>query len=504
MGGNLNYIKKVDKVDILFVCEGTFPYIKGGVSSWIYQVIKSMKDLKFGVIFLGGLQKDYSDIKYDLPENLIHLETHFIFESLEQRVKIKKIKEIKDLKIKLMQLHNWFRTYGNTLADELKRYEFYEKVDEEQFLRSKNSFEFITEEYIKNASDVPFIDYFWTVRSIHAPLWKIVNISKRVPYAKIVHSPSSGYAGFLSSFIKNNQHIKFVLTEHGIYMLERKIDIMLASWIDEYKISLSKNPSEKNYIKELWIRFFSGINKFTYESADIIISLYDGARKIQLELGADLSKTMIIPNGINIERFKKFRKNYQEGIPKKIALIGRVVPIKDVKTFITAVKIISSTIKDIEALIVGPYDEDLEYYNECKQLVSVLGLEKHVKFTGFKNIDDVLSDISLLCLTSISEGMPLVIIEGFAAGIPVVATDVGSCKQLLYGMTDDDIRIGKSGEIVPVAKPNEVANAVIKILTNPKLWYEYSKNAILRVEKYYDEKVMIEKYRSIYKQLAGI
>jgi glycosyltransferase involved in cell wall biosynthesis len=494
-------IKKSDNVDILLVCEGTFPYIKGGVSSWIYQLINGLNDFKFGVVFIGGNPKEYGEIKYKIPENLIHIETHFLFD-FGVDYKKEKIEGNKDLVPKMRELHYWFRKHGDVLNDELKKIDFYNKIDEKQFLYSKKSFDFIKEEYYKNAPDVPFIDYFWTVRNIHSPIWKIVNIAKNIVNFKIVHSPSTGYAGFLGAFLKENYKKKFILTEHGIYLMERKIDIMLSNWIEEYKLNILKSSNETNYIKELWIRFFQGINKFAYETADKIISLYNGARNTQILLGADINKTEVIPNGVNMEKFENIYKKRKQKKEFKnvVTFVGRVVPIKDIKTFITAIKIASQTINDIEGWIIGPTDEDKEYYNECIEHVRTLNAEKNIKFFGFKPIEEILSDISIITLTSISEGMPLVILEAFAAGIPAVCTNVGSCSELIYGKNEEDIKIGKAGEITPVANPTLLAKNYIELLTDKNIYEKYSKNALERVKRYYDEKKLFDRYKEIYKQ----
>ncbi|MCX7905605.1 MAG: GT4 family glycosyltransferase PelF [Elusimicrobiales bacterium] len=492
-----NYIKKSNYVDIILICEGTFPYIKGGVSSWIYQIIKNLKNFSFGVVFLGGKEKDYNEIQYELPQNLLHLETHFLFDEVEKNIKKTKIKEIPYLVEKMRKLHYWFREHQDNLSDELKKINFYKEINHEQFLFSKNSFKFIEEEYNKNCPDVPFIDYFWTVRSIHYPIWKIVEIAENLPDFKIIHSPSTGYAGFLSSFVKNNYQKKFILTEHGIYLFERKIDLLVAEWIKEYKTNLFKNPSEKNYLRELWIRFFAAMNKFAYETADIIISLYPGAQKTQILLGANPNKTIIIPNGINIEKYINCRKDFKN-IKPVITFIGRIVPIKDVKTFITAIKIASEKIKNIEGWIVGPYEEDTEYFQECMDLVKILDIEKNIKFLGYQDTVKILSQTAILSLTSISEGMPIVVLEAMAAGVPCVVTDVGSCKNLIYGIDENDIKLGKSGEIAPVGNPQILAKEYIDILSDENLWQKYSTTAIKRAELLYDEKIMLSKYNEIY------
>ncbi|MCX7641642.1 MAG: GT4 family glycosyltransferase PelF [Elusimicrobiales bacterium] len=492
------YIKKSNYVDIMLICEGTFPYIKGGVSSWIYQIIKNLRNFSFGIVFLGGKERDYKEIRYELPQNLLHLEVHFLFDEIQKNIDKIKIKEIPYLVEKMRNLHYWFRKHQDNLSDELKKISFYKEIDHQQFLFSKNSFKFIEEEYNKNCPDVPFIDYFWTVRNIHYPVWKIVEIAENLPDFKIVHSPSTGYAGFLSSFIKNNYNKKFILTEHGIYLLERKIDLLIANWIEEYKINLFKDSSEKNYLRELWVRFFAGMNKFAYETANLIISLYPGAQKTQISLGADPNKTIIIPNGINIEKYINCRKDFDKLKPI-ITFIGRVVPIKDVKTFITAIKIASEKIKDIEGWVVGPYDEDPQYFEECKDLAKILEIEKNIKFLGYKDTVEILSQSAILSLTSISEGMPIVALEAMAAGVPCVLTDVGSCKNLIYGIDENDMKLGKSGEIAPVGNSQIIAKEYVDILSDKNLWKQYSENAIKRAELFYDEKKMLSKYNEIYK-----
>ena len=67
-------------------------------------------------------------------------------------------------------------------------------------------------------------------------------------------------------------------------------------------------------------------------------------------------------------------------------LIGRVVPIKDVKAYIAAAKMLRESVPDLQAYILGPLDEDPDYTAECKAFVAELGLEDCVEFTGPVNI----------------------------------------------------------------------------------------------------------------------
>src|SRR5205823_2840531 len=121
-----------------------------------------------------------------------------------------------------------------------------------------------------------------------------------------------------------------------------------------------------------------------------------------------------------------------------IGFIGRVVPIKDVKTFIRAMKAIVAERPEVEGWIVGPTSEDEAYATECRQLVSALGLDRNVKFLGFRAPEEILPQLGLLALTSMSEALPLVVLEAFASGLPVLTTDVGACREMVEGRTPED------------------------------------------------------------------
>jgi len=483
-----------EEMDILLIAEGTYPYIRGGVSSWIHQLITGLPEFKFGVVFLGSRKEDYNEIKYELPNNLTYLNVDYLFKNEETPV-AKYIPKSKNFDV-IENLHKWFASNSYKIPSNVQTLNFYNKLASfKTFLYSESSWEFIQKKYLQNSADSPFIDYFWAVRNMHTPIWRVVNIANNIKKPKIVHSPSTGYAGFLGALISFNFNIPYILTEHGIYVRERKIDMLNATWFKDNKTIFQKKLGELLYVKQMWINFFEGIGKITYEAANPIISLFEGARKIQIRYGAKEEKTMVIPNGVDTKKLAKVRK---KEIPKVITLIGRVVPIKDIKTFIKAMKIATDKIEGLEGWIVGPEDEDIKYAEECHILVESLGLKDKVKFLGFQNIMDIMPKSGILTLSSISEGMPLTIIEGFAAGLPCVATDVGSCKDLIYGGSKEDKELGQAGEVVSIANPTELANAYIKLFSDEDYYKRAQKTAIKRVETFYTKELFLNSYKNLY------
>jgi len=497
------YVRKSDSVDIMMLAEGTYPFIKGGVSSWISQIIHGLPHYKFGIIFIGSRKEDYKKgIVYNLPNNLVHLEVHYMFGNKEPSEIKKRGKIDKESLEKIQGLHKWFQNSTIQIPKELRDINFYtNELSEKKFLYSKESWDFITEKYQKNCKELPFVDYFWTIRNIHKPIWILTKLVKDLPKMKLLHAPSTGYAGFLGALISYNQNLPFILTEHGIYIRERKIDMLTADWIDFHRPSIMTDYDEYNHIKQIWVSFFEKIGKFCYTRANPIFSLFNGAREIQASFGADIKRTKSVPNGVNVELLKECIAKRDEKTPQVITLIGRVVSIKDIKTFIRAIKTTTSTLPNVQGWIVGPMDEDEDYANECKDMVQTMDLEENVKFLGFQKITDILPESGITTLTSISEGMPLTILEGFAAGVPCVATDVGCCRDLIEGgLTEEDKEIGKAGFITQIANPTDLAKRYIQLLTNQELFNKCQASAIKRVNKFYTQKQLLENYDNEYKK----
>jgi len=121
-----------------------------------------------------------------------------------------------------------------------------------------------------------------------------------------------------------------------------------------------------------------------------------------------------------------------------------------------------------------------------------------VKFLGFQKLPDLLPRIGLVVLSSISEALPLVLLEGYAAGVPAVSTDVGSCRQLIYGLDEEDKALGASGRVVGIADPQGLAEAAIELLSDQDKWNAAAKAGMARVEKYYAQDRMFASYREVY------
>lgn len=493
---------KASEADVALLLEGTFPFVSGGVSSWVNQIIRAFPDIRFAIVFLGSRRSDYGKPRYTLPDNVVHLECHYMHDDLGHHgIEVAPRQGNIEAFARVVALHEAFKDKGTPdlstfgkLARELMPGG---SLTQEDFLHSEEAWGFITANYRRFCSDPSFVDYFWTVRIMHLPLWMLARVAQNLLPVRALHTVSTGYAGFLGALLARSRGLPLILSEHGIYTKERKIDLYQSEWIRDNRNVFQKDSTELSYFRTMWIHFFEWLGRMCYDAADPIIALYENNRLRQVADGAPAERTCNIPNGVAIKRLSALRSQRSEKIPPVLCLIGRVVPIKDVKTFIRAMRILLNRMPEAEGWIAGPEDEDPGYARECHELAESLGLGERFRFLGFQKIDELMPKIGIVVLSSISEALPLVILEGYAAGVPTLSTDVGSCRQLVYGLDEEDKALGAAGRVVGIADPQAFAEAAIDLL-QPENWHAAQAAGIARVEKYYADYMMFDRYREVY------
>jgi glycosyltransferase involved in cell wall biosynthesis len=149
----------------------------------------------------------------------------------------------------------------------------------------------------------------------------LAKLVRDLPKTKVFHAPSTGYAGFLGTLASYDTKRPFLLTEHGIYTRERKIDMLNADWIEYKKPTLLQQPEEFNYVKKMWVDFFQHIGKFSYNRAELILSLFSAAKEIEISLGAKREKTRVIPNGVDVDRLNEAFLQRDNASSKKVVTL---------------------------------------------------------------------------------------------------------------------------------------------------------------------------------------
>jgi len=479
---------------VTLIIEGSYPYVSGGVASWVQQLITNLPEIEFELILL--LSKDDGTLKkrYEYPPNVKRVDEIFLLSGIKKPIFMpKKFDLRRDIESFLDNFFS-YKEFENVIR------RFYEYKDGAKLKRaalySEEVYDLIEKEFEKQALvDKSYLDFFWYMRSIYIG---ILNILLHKPRKNaIYHTVSTGYAGIMASMCKVlYPDSKMILTEHGIYTRERLMEVAISEWPDRDPDIYDPNKGISIY-KNMWVSFFSMMSKACYEYADKIISLHHKNNEIQISEGASREKVCKIRNGIDVNRFE-FVKRDRVRTPTVVGFLGRVVKIKDVKTLIKTASIVCSKKESVLFKIAGPYDEDKLYFDECKELVEILGLKNKVLFLGKVDSSAFFKDIDMMILTSLSEGQPLVISEAASCGVPTVATDVGGCREMIEGFGEDSL--GSSGIITRSVSPNESAEAIIKMIEDEEFYASCSQTGRLRAEMFYNQKDFIDNYREIYRE----
>ena len=179
---------------------------------------------------------------------------------------------------------------------------------------------------------------------------------------------------------------------------------------------------------------------------------------------------------------------------KRIGIIGRLVPIKNHELFLQAAQVIAEKRNDVHFVIAG----DGQLRTDLEALTRELGLEHCVTFTGWvRDVKTAMYSLDVMALTSKNEGTPVSIIEGMAAGLPVVSTDVG-------GVTDI-LNHGELGYIVPPSDSQALAKSLLLILNGDLPDARRAQTvALKRFDATYRAQELSDLYRNLLRASCGL
>jgi glycosyltransferase involved in cell wall biosynthesis len=482
------------EADVCLILEGAYPFIAGGVSSWTHDLIKAHSDLTFHLVALSA-DETPKPLRFDLPPNVIQM-TEIALQQSERRPANGRAVErmISEIKGPLTRLFakGGIEDFRGVLSA-LRRHP--RAATRAALMNSEAAFEMLQHMYEASVPGSSFLNYFWSWRSLAGGLFSV--LLAELPRARVYHTISTGYAGLLMARAVLETGRPGLLTEHGIYTNERRVEIAMADWLADKVPGSFGIEARRRDLRDVWIEAFIGYSRACYEACNTITTLYTGNQVLQLRDGAPPDRLAVIPNGIDYDGFSAIQRDFSHR-PPTVALIGRAVPIKDVKTYIRAAAILRDMVPGVRVLLLGPTDEDPAYFQECEEMVSHLGLRDTFEFTGRVRLHDYLGRVDVIALTSISEAQPLVLLEAGAAGVPSVATDVGSCRDIIEGRADEDPPLGSGGFVTPLANPLETAQRLADLLLDPALRTRCGETIRRRTERYYNKKVVDRIYRELY------
>lgn len=286
------------------------------------------------------------------------------------------------------------------------------------------------------------------------------------------HECRGNLFGFITAKIAR---IKMIVTRHEIY---------LPSWLQ------GKRRLEK--------RTYMLIDKILFNWVDKIIAVSEKVREeIISSQGVNPDKVTTVHVGVDLKRFVKkkndIRLQKRLKIEKEYLLVGsvgRLVPEKGYEYLLKAVEIIKPTIRKVKFIIVGDGPE----MGKLKILSEKIGLSDKILFLGRRT--DVPAWINLMdifVLPSLTEGLPVVLLEAMAMRKPVVATNVGGIPEVITHM--------QNGVLVSPCNSQQLAEVLIDLLGNKSIRESLAREAQKTVEHKFNLEMMVEKTYNLYQEV---
>ncbi len=259
---------------------------------------------------------------------------------------------------------------------------------------------------------------------------------------------------------------------------------------------------------DLWTPRQQWVQKFVCRLADHIVVNADAIKQRLVAAGHPQERITVISNGIQLSRFigkengSRFRNEL--GLPPHsplVAVLSRLNHKKGIEYFLEAAAFVGRRFPEARFLIVGegravvngqivgsPYTKELESY------AARLGLGERIVFTGSRlDVPDVLSEIAVSVLPSLSEGLSNTLLESMAAGVPVVATNVGGNPEV--------VEHGVTGFLVPPRDPLTLAHSICLLLENRELALRFGQAGRQRVVQHFSLEKMVRATEYLYLEL---
>ena len=297
----------------------------------------------------------------------------------------------------------------------------------------------------------------------------------------------SGY-GFPQQLKKIGTNKPFIHTIHGVLA-------------DEYEQAKQNGyPSVRSRIANYFMHQLAKLEAETARNANLIITISNySLEKIQKFYGVDSSKVRIVPNGVDIEKFKPMDSKAvmpQFGLGNEpcVLFVGSLIPRKGLPFLVEAAKKIVKENADTKFLIVG----EGPLKNQLTATLKSANLSDNFKF--LRNLkEDALSAAyncaDVFVLPSIQEGQGIVLLEAQASGKPVVAFDVGGVNEA--------VRNKETGLLVKRGSSVELANALLRLLSDKSLREKMGANGRGFVSENFTWDICAQKMLKVYREALG-
>ena len=263
---------------------------------------------------------------------------------------------------------------------------------------------------------------------------------------------------------------------------------------------LSTGERAENICQWLKGRYYRLLDNFTAGFSDRVIAVSESVKQDLISQGVSSEKIVVIKNGIECEGYQSPLdvENQQANKKKELGIgngpvvgtITRFYKQKDVQTFLYAISDVIRDYPNLRCLIVG----DGEQRRELEDMSTRLALHENVTFLGYReDAREILDLFEIFVLSSLWEGLPLVVLEAMAASKPVIATRVAGTAEAVVD--------GKTGILVPLRDSKRLAESIKTLLRDQKLAQKMGEAGRRRAHRHFRVERMVDETEKLYLDL---
>ena len=440
---------------VALITEGTYPMVTGGVSTWCDQLLVGMPEHEFDVVALTGSGVDTPVWK--LPPNVRSLEQIPVWGPLASvlRPGPRRRHWIESTQQELTRL--WDAALGpdeehpvERTADALRRLvRIGDRVGLAHSLATRGSVAPILSAWSRHmvgSGEAPMSvgDAVMAAGIVDRAL---ALLDQTLAPVDVVHASSNGPSSLLALAQFWRRGTPVLLTEHGVYLRERYLALHGAdvSW-----------P-----VRRAVTAFLRRLCQVVNVHAFMVLPVNQFNARWERRLGALPDRIHTISNGVDPAKFQSVTS--EPDVPT-ISFVGRIDPLKDLETLISAFALVRERVPNAQLRVFGPTPpENAPYKAELVDQVRSLGMMDAVHWEGRSNGSRPAIEAGhLVALSSISEGLPFTLIESMMCGRATVSTDVGGVSECL-----DEQQT--TGLLVAARDPAAFADACVSLLSNHAL-----------------------------------
>ena len=245
------------------------------------------------------------------------------------------------------------------------------------------------------------------------------------------------------------------------------------------------------------------LDLFLMKRFDHLFAVSKATQEEMLAAGIPESKITVLYNGIDTETWSRDRVKTtvreELGIPQTspvIGYVGRIMPEKDLETWIRSAAIVAKRYPQAKFILVGE-GKDGTTLHELQSLAASLGIADRLMFPGFRrDLPRIYAAFDVFVMSSLREGLPNSILEAMALGVPVVTTDVAGAKELVVNE--------ETGFVVDQKDVHGLAASVLKILDHESIRIRMGRAGRERVEAEFSFIQRLRKIEDLYGRILGV